>query len=226
MDDIEPSEVQISAVHDIEAAGLKRDPIEQCEIGRVSLGNVYEARYRAAKVEHGVQLHCRLIALEPRPRKKRQAHVDDGRVERVCRIRQFDAEAISRIELSCDVDEAQSEVLINAPVTFLVGIRERAACHAAPNAEVIQLRGVSSQTRFDIAQALAKRKLRKRHAQKLIEVRELERRISARISRYAPPKCMQRQVIHQLREHEFAVMHQQLLAKAKSLSRIQIGDTP
>jgi hypothetical protein len=53
-------------------------------------------------------------------------------------------------------------------------------------------------------QAIAKGELRKRHAQKLIEVRELERRISA--SDISP--------------------HTDETPKAKSLSRIQIGDIP
>jgi hypothetical protein len=37
---------------------------------------------------------------------------------------------------------------------------------------------------------------------------------------------MQRQMLHQLREHQFPVMHRQLLAKANSLSHIQIVDIP
>jgi hypothetical protein len=76
-----------------------------------------------------------------------------------------------------------------------------------------------------MSRKLSRKVLRKCHAQKLIEVRELERRISARISRHTPTKRGQRQVLHQLREHQLPVRHRQLLAKAKSLSRIQIGNT-
>ena len=67
---------------------------------------------------------------------------------------------------------ALREVGVDAPVAHRVGIGQGVARDAAANAHVIELARLRSQTRFDVAQALAIGQLRERHAQELIEAGE------------------------------------------------------
>jgi hypothetical protein len=68
---------------------------------------------------------------------------------------------------------------------------------------------VRAQADFDVAQALAKRQLRERHAQKLIEVRKSLGWITRRVSGYAAAKRVERQKVHELGEDQFAGEHRE-----------------
>ena len=63
---------------------------------------------------------------------------------------------------------------------------------------------MGAQARLDVAQALAKGQLRKRHRQELIEMRERQCRVAARITGDTAPQRMQRQVPHQSSKHQLA----------------------
>lgn len=169
--------------------------------------DVDEARDIAAKIEERMELDGGLGLAKPRPGKHRQAQVDGARVECVDGIVQFHRKAVLRIERSRGVDQAQREVLVDAPIALLVGIGQGAARNATTNAQVIELGRVGAQAGFDIAQALAERQLRERHAQELIEVREAEGWIPAGVPGHTAPERVQWQVIHQLGEHQHSRMH-------------------
>ena len=72
---------------------------------------------------------------------------------------------------------------------------------------MIELGLVSAQTGFDIAQTLAVCQLREGQAEKLIEMRELERWIATWIVGYALTERVQWQVPHQLSKHQFPCVH-------------------
>ena len=122
-------------------------------------------------------------------------------------MRQFQAEAVLGIEFARRLDQAEGKILIDAPVTALVGVRQGAAGNTAANAQMIELGFVRTQTGLDVAQALPVGQLREGHAQELIEVRESERRIAARVLGHAAPEGVQWQMIHQLCEHQLPRMH-------------------
>ena len=82
----------------------------------------------------------------------------------------INAEGIFRIEPPCFNDQGVREIAINAPVALLVGIGQIAACDVPANTEMIEFGLLRAQTDFDVAQALTKRQLRKRHAQVLIQM--------------------------------------------------------
>lgn len=66
---------------------------------------------------------------------------------------------------------------------------------------------MGAQARLDVAQALAKGELRKCHRQELIEMRERQCRVAARITGDTAPQRVQRQVPHQLSKHQLAAVH-------------------
>ena len=122
-------------------------------------------------------------------------------------MRQFQAEAVLGIEFARRLDQAEGKILIDAPVTALVGVRQGAAGNTAANAQMIELGFVRTQTGLDVAQALPVGQLREGHAQELIEMRKGEGRIAPGILAHASPEGMQRQMIHELREHQLSRMH-------------------
>jgi hypothetical protein len=72
---------------------------------------------------------------------------------------------------------------------------------------VIELGGLRPQTGFDIAQALAKGQLCKRHRQVLIQTSETLDFVMSTVTRHAATKGCQRQMFHQLCKNQLARMH-------------------
>src|SRR5450631_2143787 len=112
------------------------------------------------------------------------------------------------IQLASDADQALREVGVDAPVARGVRIGQRIARDLTADTHVVELLGLRAQTRFDVPQALAKRQLRKRHAQKLILTGEALDLVVAPIARYASRQGLLRKVFHELRKYQFPRMHQ------------------
>lgn len=104
-------------------------------------------------------------------------------------------------------DQALGEVGVDAPVAGGRSHWQAYCTRRGRDAHVIELLGLRAQTGFDVAQALAERQLRKRHAQELIQARKAQNLVIPTITRHASRECLFRQVLHQLREHQFPRMH-------------------
>ena len=89
----------------------------------------------------------------------------------------------------------------------LVGIGQGAARNAALDAHVVELARLRSQTRFDVAQALAIGQLSKGHAQILVETGKALDLVLSAVARHATTKRRQRQMLRDLREHQLAQVH-------------------
>lgn len=89
---------------------------------------------------------------------------------------QFQAKAVPGIESVGRLDQAEGEVLLNAPVAGLVGVGKGTACDTATNPQMIELGRLRMQAGFDIAQTFSTGQLREGHAQELIEIRKGEGR--------------------------------------------------
>ena len=173
----------------------------------LAVRDVNELRNVAAQIEQRMQFHRRLGFAKACPGKQRQRQVDCRGIERIGRIVQLHTKAVPGVELARHTNQTQCKVLVDMPVAFLVGIGERTARNAPANTQVVELVRVRAQACFDIAQTLAKRKLRERHSQKLIEVRERQWRVPASIACHATPKRSHWQMIHQLGEDQLAFVH-------------------
>src|SRR5207247_2494706 len=92
---------------------------------------------------------------------------------RVHRLVQIHAERLVGVQTPCNTDQALRKVGVNTPIACFVGVGQSALGNAlGPNAHVVELRGLGAQACFDLAQALAKRELGKRHAKELIQAAE------------------------------------------------------
>src|SRR5437867_8529276 len=162
-------EVEVAAVHDIEGASFRSEDVQHVDVVELPVADVYEAGDRSAQVEQSVQLDRRLGLAKRDPGTQRQAKVYGGGIQRIHGVGQIHCQRFVRIKSPGDGNEGLSELVVNAPVARLVGIGQRAAADVAAYAEVVQLGGLCPQTSFDVAQALAIGKLRKGHAQKLVQ---------------------------------------------------------
>jgi len=138
---------------------------------------------------------------------------------------QFCRERVLGIEPQGDFDERAREILIDAPVAILIDIGQRAAGDPAANNQVVELARVRPQASPDVALAFPVSELREGHAQILIEIRKRERRICPSVFRYALSKRVQRQIFHQLSEHQFPACIQRPSEKSGSFQHIEFRDT-
>lgn len=117
----------------------------------LAVGDMNESRDIAPQIERRMEFDRAFVFAKARPGKERQAQIDGGRVERIDRMRQFQAEAVLGVELARCLDQAEGEILIDAPVAVLVGVRQRALGNAAANAQMVELGGMRAQTGLDVA---------------------------------------------------------------------------
>jgi hypothetical protein len=136
-----------------------------------------------------------------------ESQIDCGRVECVNRVFQLYAERFFGIEPPRDPNQMLGEVAVDAPITRCVGIGQSVTGYIAADTEMIELRTMGSQASFDVAQALSPCELRERHAQILVEAGEVLDLVLAAVTSDATPKGRQRQVLHDLSENEFALVH-------------------
>jgi hypothetical protein len=137
---------------------------------------------RSPQIEQRVQLHGRLGGAKRRPREHRQAQIDGRGIEGIHGIGQFYAEVLVDVERASLGDQPLSQLEVNAPVARLVSIGQRRASDRRTDSHVVKLAGLSRQTHFDIAQALAVGQLREGHDAKLLRATEATRPVVAAVS--------------------------------------------
>lgn len=164
-------EVDLAAIHDVESTDFGNQLIEDAHVVQLDVADGDKAGDIAAQIEQSVHLHCGFGGAERCPRKQQERQVDRGRAQGVCRVVQVHARGLVDIQLAGDTDQALREVGIDPPVPRPV--RQRIARDQAADTHVVELLGPRARTRFDVSQALAKRQLCKRYAQKLILTGEL-----------------------------------------------------
>jgi len=91
---------------------------------------------------------------------------------------------------------------------MLIGVRQRIAGDASPEAHMIKLGLLCTETGFDIAETLAISELSKGQTQELIPAREIFDVAIALVSIDANLKLVCREEIHELRENRSAKIHQ------------------
>jgi hypothetical protein len=164
--------------------------------------------------EERVQLDGWLGRPERCPRIDRQAQIDGRGVESIDRFVQIDADRIVRVQRPGNADQVLCQIGIDLPRPRSICIGQRIARHGRPKAQAMEASSLRGQTRFDVAQRLAKGQLRERHGVELIEIRKRLDLAFAVVTRHTATKRRQRQVCHHLHEHELALMHRSPLRKS------------
>ena len=214
----QPCEIDAAAVHHRERPRLDRQMVEYRDIVNFPVGNRHKTGNVAAQVQQRVPLDGSFASPKPYSssktglREERQAEVDRGRVERRHRLFEHHRQRLVRVQLPSLSNQHLSEVGIDPPVVNLIRIGERTARNASSKTRVVELRLHRSQTRFDVAQALAKRELRERQTQKLIATREAPQPIVAAcmsqyVSTHTRVEFVPRKKLHELRKHHLPGKH-------------------
>lgn len=206
---MQPDEVEIAAIHDVERASLGNDLIEDVHIVQLAVADVDEAGNIAAQVEQRMQLDRCLGRTKRSPRKYRQTQIDGGRIQCVDRFRKIDCKRFVHVKRSGNPDQALRKIGIDAPISNGIGIGQRIARHRAAKAHVVELGRLTAQTGFDVPQTLAIGQLREHQAQKLVETGEVFDLAFPVVAIHTSAKSGQRQVRHHLRKNKFARVHWQ-----------------
>jgi len=172
-----------------------------------AVGDVDEGGDRSPQIEQRVQFHGRLGGAKRRPREHRQAQIDGRGIEGIHGIGQFYAKVLVDVERASLGDQPLSQLEVNAPVARLVSIGQRRASDRRTDPHVVKLAGLSCQTHFDIAQALAVGQLREGHDAKLLGAIEATRPVIAAVSIDDAMEGLPRQKVHGLREQGLAEIH-------------------
>jgi hypothetical protein len=59
MERVEPTKIDVAAIHHIDGSGLRHNQIERCSIAHFAVGNMDKAGDRTAQIEQRVHLHGR-----------------------------------------------------------------------------------------------------------------------------------------------------------------------
>ena len=224
-----PVEVDVAAVHDVESAGLGQQQVQDVDVVQFAVADVEERRNVAAQIQQRVQFDGRLGRAKRCPGKYRQTQIDGAGIQSIDRVFQIDAKGVGGIKTAGDGNERLGKVGVDAPVAALVGIGQGAARYSALDTHVIELLLLGAQARFDVAQAFSVGQLSKRHGEVLVETRKAFHLVGACVARHASAKRRERQVLGDLREHQFALVHPDLLREycsqgRKSLTKISNRD--
>ena len=210
IDATQVSEVQMPAVHHVK--GVRFEIHDGQDVGVVKRAGADDdhGRHAGAHIEQRVQFDSGLSLAELRPRKQRQAQIDDRGVQGVQRLAQVHADVLSGVQATGLGNQHVGEIQIDAPVADFVGVCQRVARHTAADAHVVQAQAVSPQTALDVARTLAISQLRKRHAQELIPARERLDLVVAAIAIHASAELVNGHEVHKLRENRLAGIHRPL----------------
>ena len=207
MHGVEPFEVHVAPVHDVESAGLGQQDVQDVDVVQFAIGDVNEGGNAAAQIQERVKLDRPFALSEPSPGKDRQAQIDGRGIQRINGVVEFQTQVLVGVERAGNPNQRLGEVGIDPPVAVLVGVGQSVARNAAADAHVIELVCLRTQAGFDVSQALPVGQLCKRHGQILVVAGErLDLAVSA-IPFDASSKRMHGQVIHHLREDELARVH-------------------
>ena len=207
MNPIEPSEIDVSAIHYIECSSFEDYPVQRVDVVDLSLGDRHECRDRSVQVDHGVELDSGFVLSKPSPREKAHAQIYRGSVDSVDDLVDLHDVSIRRVQLASLANENLGEFEIDSPVSRLVGVGEIGSSHQPANAHRVEQVGLGSKTRFDVAQTFPESQLGESHAKELIPCCEALALSGHGIIGYATIELCPINHIDNLRENRTANIH-------------------
>ena len=83
MDRVQPGEVQVGAVQDVECSRFECDLIEDVDVVDFGVGDEDDGGDVVLQIEQGMELDSALVLSELCPREEGKTQIDDGRVQGV-----------------------------------------------------------------------------------------------------------------------------------------------
>jgi hypothetical protein len=119
-----PSKIQVATIHDIEGTRLWYQDIEYIDIVELAIRDMNEGWNVATQIEQSMEFYSGLCGTKQRPWKNGETQIDGRGVECVNRIVEIESQVFFCIKRSGNLDQCLSEVGIDSPVSYLVGIGE------------------------------------------------------------------------------------------------------
>src|SRR5919108_3015774 len=207
MQTVKSSKIEIPSIHQVNGTRFPEELVEDIDFVNLSAGDDDHCRNAAAQIQQSVQFDSRFSSAKLRPRKKREAEVDGGGIQRVDRLIEFESEGLLSVEVSRSLDKHMGKIGIDSPVANLIGIGQSVPRNLTANAHMVELGWRRSQTRLDISEALSKRQLGKGQGEKLIPARKALDFVIALVTLYTAAKFVRGNKVHQLSKDCFAAIH-------------------
>ena len=206
--DIEPFEVQITAIHDVERSRLGNKDVKDIDVMEVSSSDFDERGDVASEVHEGVHFDSGLMLAERRPRKEGEAKIDGRGIQGVGGLLEFDAKVFIGVKGARLGNHDLAEVGINPPVPFFVCLGNGAPRYSTSDAEMIKFLPAGTETGLNIPEALPIGQLREGHTKILVKTRKALDLVVTLITINTFTKLIHRQKIHDLRKYRFPGIHQ------------------
>jgi len=200
---MQPLEVQVSPIHNVDASCENRDHIQDIYIVHFAIGNMDKSGDSALQVHHCVKFNGGFVFPELCPLEQRQAQVDGRGVQDSNRF----GHVIFAIQFLCMSDQYHSQFLIYFPWSRSIGIRECTQWHALFDAHVITTSSECVKGRGQIPKAVTKGELPKAHTQELIPAFELPYTVISFVVVNDFSKFVFGNNIHKLRKNNPASVH-------------------
>ena len=209
MDGIKPFVVEVAAIQQIERSWLDNKIVQHVDLVGLAVRNADKAWDCAPQIEQRMEFDRTLGSTKRCPRIHRQAQIDRCGIEGVDRCIQIDTQRLVDIQRSRNPNQMLSLVGINLPRPRRVRIGQSIARQRRTSkSHVVQTLGLCTQIDFDIAKRLPICQLSKGHREELIQACKVLDRVIASVRGDSTPESCQWQVHHDLRENEFALVHE------------------
>jgi len=196
--DIEPFEVQITAIHDVERSRLGNKDVKDIDVMEVSSSDFDERGDVASEVHEGVHFDSGLMLAERRPRKEGEAKIDGRGIQGVGGLLEFDAKVFIGVKGARLGNHDLAEVGINPPVPFFVCLGNGAPRYSTSDAEMIKFLPAGTEAGLNIPEALPVGQLREGHTKILIHTGETACVIITVVPVNAFAEFIHRNILHDL----------------------------
>lgn len=212
MNDVEAGKIEITAVEDVETAGLGNQVIQNPDIMHFPVCYLDKRGDGTPQIEKGMELNGAFACAKDGPGEKRKTEVNGCGIEGIDGLLELQTEIIVGIESAGLMDEHLGEVRVNPPVTGFIGVGQGVTGNVAADPHVIQSILHRTQAGLNVAEALPKSQLSEGHAEELIETGEAFDLVVATVSLDAFSELIKRQEIHNLGEDGRRCIHRSLLS--------------
>ena len=220
-------EVEVTPVDHIDAPRFEGDLVEEVHVVNRSIGNAHKHRDWAAQVELCVQFDGCFGSPEVCPREHRQTQIDGRGIDRINHLVEIQTFGIVGIEPPGPglANKDFSERFVNAPVPMFVGVGQVSPGDVPANPHGVEM-GATSETGFDVPQALPKSNLRKSHCEKLISGGHASAASLHRVKPNTTIELLSVNEVGDLRKYQTSGIHSLLRMKPRiTCQPVQMRDT-
>ena len=119
---VQPGEVQITAIHDVEGPRFDWQEVQYIDLVHLAVADMDECRNGTAQIQQRMHLDGGLGRAKRRPVEQRQAQIDRRGVECIDRIGQIQTKICIAVKFASATDKYGCQVAPNAPIPRFVGI--------------------------------------------------------------------------------------------------------